>query len=47
MRYNMYSAAAVTGSLAPGTSSGEGVALMDQHQRRGPCRRRWPPTGPS
>ena len=28
MRYNMYSAAAVTGSLAPGTSSGEGVDLM-------------------
>jgi multidrug efflux pump len=30
MRYNMYSAAAVTGSLSPGTSSGEGVALMEQ-----------------
>jgi multidrug efflux pump subunit AcrB len=30
VRYNMYSAAAVTGSLAPGTSSGQGVDLM-QH----------------
>jgi multidrug efflux pump subunit AcrB len=29
MRYNMYSAAAITGSLAPGTSSGEGIALME------------------
>ena len=31
MRYNMYSAAAVTGSLAPGTSSGEGIALMERN----------------
>ena len=29
MRYNMYSATAVTGSLAPGTSSGEGIDLME------------------
>ena len=29
LRYNMYSAAAVTGGLSPGTSSGEGIALMD------------------
>ncbi len=29
LRYNMYSAAAVTGSLAPGTSSGEGIALVE------------------
>src|SRR5262249_29590107 len=28
MRYNMYSAAAVTGDTAPGTSSGQAVALM-------------------
>jgi multidrug efflux pump len=31
MRYNMYSAAAVTGSLRLGTSSGEGIALMEQN----------------
>jgi hydrophobe/amphiphile efflux-1 (HAE1) family protein len=30
MRYNMYSAAAITGSLAPGTSSGQGVDLMNR-----------------
>ncbi len=30
MRYNMYSATAVTGNLAPGTSSGQGITLM-QH----------------
>ena len=30
MRYNMYSAAAVTGDAAPGTSSGEAVALMKE-----------------
>jgi multidrug efflux pump len=30
MRYNMYSSAAVTGSAAPGTSSGEAVALMQE-----------------
>jgi multidrug efflux pump subunit AcrB len=28
MRYNMYSATAVTGNTSPGTSSGQGVALM-------------------
>jgi multidrug efflux pump len=28
MRYNMYSATAVTGNLAPGTSSGQGITLM-------------------
>jgi multidrug efflux pump len=28
MRYNMYSATAITGNTAPGTSSGQGVALM-------------------
>jgi hydrophobe/amphiphile efflux-1 (HAE1) family protein len=30
MRYNMYSATAITGNTSPGTSSGEGVALMKQ-----------------
>jgi multidrug efflux pump len=30
MRYNMYSAAAVTGTTAPGTGSGEGLALMQE-----------------
>jgi hydrophobe/amphiphile efflux-1 (HAE1) family protein len=30
LRYNMYSAAAITGDTAPGTSSGEAVPLMEQ-----------------
>jgi multidrug efflux pump len=30
MRYNMFSAAAVTGNLAPGTSSGEGIELLQE-----------------
>jgi multidrug efflux pump len=30
MRYNMYSATAVTGNTAPGTSSGQAIALMHQ-----------------
>jgi hydrophobe/amphiphile efflux-1 (HAE1) family protein len=30
MRYNMYSATAVTGNTSPGTSSGEGVTLMQE-----------------
>ncbi len=30
MRYNMYSATAVTGNLRPGTSSGEAIALVEQ-----------------
>jgi multidrug efflux pump len=30
MRYNMYSAAAITGNAAPGTSSGQAVALMQE-----------------
>jgi multidrug efflux pump subunit AcrB len=30
VRYNMYSATAVTGNLAPGTSSGEGIALLQK-----------------
>ncbi len=30
LRYNMYSAAAITGNTAPGTSSGQGVDLMQQ-----------------
>jgi multidrug efflux pump len=34
MRYNMYSAAAITGDAAPGTSSGEAVALMEQVARK-------------
>ena len=28
MRYNMYSSAAITGNTTPGTSSGQGIALM-------------------
>lgn len=30
MRYNMYSSAAVTGNLTPGTSSGEAIALVEK-----------------
>jgi hydrophobe/amphiphile efflux-1 (HAE1) family protein len=30
LRYNMYSAAAINGTTAPGTSSGEGIPLMNQ-----------------
>jgi hydrophobe/amphiphile efflux-1 (HAE1) family protein len=30
MRYNMYSATAVTGNTSPGTSSGQGIALMKE-----------------
>jgi hydrophobe/amphiphile efflux-1 (HAE1) family protein len=30
LRYNMYSAAAITGNTAPGTSSGQAVALMQE-----------------
>ncbi|HEV3163463.1 MAG TPA: efflux RND transporter permease subunit, partial [Isosphaeraceae bacterium] len=34
MRYNMYSAAAITGDTAPGTSSGQAVALMQTIARK-------------
>src|SRR5205085_10218981 len=30
MRYNMYSSAAITGSTAPGTSSGQAIELMQK-----------------
>ena len=33
MRYNMYAAAAVTGNAAPGTSSGQAIALMQEAGR--------------
>jgi hydrophobe/amphiphile efflux-1 (HAE1) family protein len=33
MRYNMYSAAAITGNTTPGTSSGQGIALMNDLAR--------------
>jgi len=33
-RYNMYSAAAVTGDVAPGTSTGEAVPLLEQISER-------------
>ena len=35
MRYNMYSAAAITGNPAPGTSSGQAIALDAGDRRRG------------
>jgi hydrophobe/amphiphile efflux-1 (HAE1) family protein len=34
MRYNMYSAAAITGSTAPGTSSGQAIAVMEDIARQ-------------
>ena len=34
MRYNMYSAAAITGNTAPGTSSGQAIALMQELARQ-------------
>jgi hydrophobe/amphiphile efflux-1 (HAE1) family protein len=34
VRYNMYPAAAINGNMAPGTSSGQAVALMEQLARR-------------
>ena len=33
MRYNMYSSTAITGNAAPGTSSGEAIALMEEIAR--------------
>ena len=47
MRYNMYSAAAITGNTAPGTSSGQAVDLMQGSCRRANCRGRWRTSGPS
>ena len=38
MRYNMYSAAAITGNTAPGTSSGQAIDLMQEHRRPATCR---------
>ena len=35
MRYNMYSATAITGNPAPGTSSGQAIALMQEIAERG------------
>jgi multidrug efflux pump len=34
LRYNMYAAAAITGNTTPGTSSGQGVNLMEQNAQR-------------
>jgi multidrug efflux pump len=34
MRYNMYSGTAITGNPAPGTSSGEAIALMEEIARQ-------------
>ena len=39
MRYNMYSAAAITGNTAPGISSGQAIALMEQIAGERDCRR--------
>ena len=47
MRYNMYSATAITGNPAPGTSSGAGDRADAGDRRARSCRGRWPPTGPS
>ncbi len=34
VRYNMYPAAAINGNMAPGTSSGQAIGLMEQIARR-------------
>jgi multidrug efflux pump len=34
MRYNMYSSTAITGNAAPGTSSGEAIALIEEIARQ-------------
>ena len=47
MRYNMYSATAITGNTAPGTSSGQAIALMQRARRPANCPGRWRRTGPS
>ena len=46
-RYNMYSAAAITGDAAPGTSTGEAVAADGGGGRQPTCRGRWRSSGPS
>ena len=47
MRYNMYSATAITGNTAPGTSSGQAIALMHELGATANCPGRWPRIGPS
>ena len=47
MRYNMYSATAITGNAAPGTSSGQAIELMQEDRRRRVAAGRWPTSGPS
>ncbi len=45
-RYNMYPAAAINGSTAPGISSRQGIDLMAQAGRQGTAARAWPTSGP-
>ena len=47
MRYNMYSAAAITGNTAPGISSGAGHRADAGRSPTSSCPSRWPTTGPS
>ena len=39
MRYNLYSATAITGNTAPGVSSGQAIDMMQADRRRASCRR--------
>ena len=45
-RYNMYPSAEINGSTAPGTSSGQAIAIMERLAERS-LPRRWPSNGPS
>ena len=47
MRYNMYSATAINGNVAPGTSSGQAIERHARDRRPKSCRARWPTTGPN
>ena len=46
-RYNMYAAAAINGNVAPGTSSGDAIGMMQRIWRRRSCPPEWPPNGRS
>ena len=47
MRYNMYSAAAITGNIGPGHQLRPGDRADARDRRRANCRSRWPTIGPS
>ena len=47
MRYNMYSATAITGNTAAGISSGQAIDHDGRDRRQATAARRWPSTGPN